>query len=145
MLKAEAEYEMSKSALEKALKEQELAELNLEACQVTAPFKGYIAVKYKQTFEPIERLEKIFAIVDTQNVYAVANMPEDQLQFVKKGDKASFVESQGIKFTGSFDKIAALIDPKSRTKRVWVLIDNAKGLLTPGMVGALQIEESEGK
>ncbi len=145
VLKAETEYEMSKTALEKAVKEQEFAELNLESCQVKAPFKGYIAVKYKQDFEPVDRLEKIFAIVDTEKVYAVANMPEDELQFVRKGDTASFVESQGIKYRGTFERIGALIDPKSRTKRVWVLIDNANGLLTPGMVGALQIERPEDK
>ncbi len=145
VLKAETEYEMSKIALEKAVKEQEFAELNLESCQVKAPFKGYIAVKYKQDFEPVDRMEKIFAIVDTEKVYAVANMPEDELQFVRKGDTASFVESQGIKYRGTFERMGALIDPKSRTKRVWVLIDNANGLLTAGMVGALQIERPEDK
>ena len=56
-----------------------LQKTNLESCEVKAPFKGYIAVKYKQDFEPVERLEKIFAIVDTEKVYAVAIWPEKRL------------------------------------------------------------------
>ena len=145
LLKAQTEFEMAKVALEKAIKEKHIAELNLEACQVIAPFKGYIAVKYKQTFEPVDRMEKIFAIVDTAKVFAVANMPESQLASVKKGVPASFIDAQGIKYTGAVEKMGAMIDPKSRTKRVWVLIDNERGQLIVGMVGTLQIEKPEDK
>ena len=145
LLKAQTEFEMSKVALEKAIKEKHIAELNQEACQVIAPFKGYIAVKYKQTFEPVDRMEKIFAIVDTAKVYAVANMPESQLASVKKGVPASFIDAQGIKYMGAVEKMGAMIDPKSRTKRVWVLIDNERGQLIVGMVGTLQIEKPEDK
>ncbi len=100
LLKAQTEFEMAKVALEKAIKEKHIAELNLEACQVIAPFKGYIAVKYKQVFEPVDRMEKIFAIVDTEKVFAVANMPENVLSAVKRGVPASFIDAQGIKYTG---------------------------------------------
>lgn len=143
VLKAQTEFEMAKTALEKAVKERDLAELNLESCQVTAPYKGYIAVKYKQIFEPVERMEKIFAIVDTTKVYAVANMPESALASVKRGMSASFIDAHGIKHMGVVEKMGAMIDPKSRTKRVWVLIDNARSQLIVGMVGTLQIEKSE--
>jgi RND family efflux transporter MFP subunit len=145
LLKAQTEFEMAKVGLEKAIKEKHIAELNLEACQVIAPFKGYIAVKYKQTFEPVDRMEKIFAIVDTAKVYAVANMPESQIASVKKGVPASFIDAQGIKYMGAVEKMGAMIDPKSRTKRVWVLIDNERGQLIVGMVGTLQIEKPEDK
>ena len=145
LLKAQTEFEMAKVALEKAIKEKHIAELNLEACQVIAPFKGYIAVKYKQTFEPVDRMEKIFAIVDTAKVFAVANMPENALSAVRKGVPASFIDAQGIKYMGAVEKMGAMIDPKSRTKRVWVLIDNERGQLIVGMVGTLQIEKPEDK
>ena len=145
LLKAQTEFEMAKVALEKAIKEKHIAELNLEACQVIAPFKGYIAVKYKQTFEPVDRMEKIFAIVDTAKVFAVANMPENALAAVKRGVPASFIDAQGIKYMGAVEKMGAMIDPKSRTKRVWVLIDNERGQLIVGMVGTLQIEKPEDK
>ncbi|MFH0959136.1 MAG: efflux RND transporter periplasmic adaptor subunit [Pseudomonadota bacterium] len=143
LLKAQTEFEMAKVGLEKAIKEKHLAELNLESCQVIAPYKGYIAVKYKQAFEPIDRMEKIFAIVDTEKVFAVANMPESQLASVKKGVPASFIDSLGIKHMGNVEKMGAMIDPKSRTKRVWVLINNSNGQLIVGMVGTLQIEKPE--
>jgi RND family efflux transporter MFP subunit len=145
LLKAQTEFEMSKTALEKAIKEKDLAELNLESCQVIAPFKGYIAVKYKQVFEPVDRMEKIFAIVDTNKVYAVANMPESILASVRRGVPASFIDAQGLKYMGAVEKMGAMIDPKSRTKRVWVLIDNERGQLIVGMVGTLQIEKPEDK
>ena len=43
------------------------------------------------------------------------------------------------KFTGVVDKVGKLIDPKSRTKRVYLLIDNKDSLLEIGMTGSLKL------
>ncbi len=143
VLKALTQVEVAKARMEEAQTDMELADLNLEKCQVAAPFSGYIAVKYKQPFEPVERLEKIFAIVDSAKVYAVANLPETYLQQVKVGDKGVFVYRNAKEFSGKVEKIGKLIDPKSNTKRVFVTIDNADGGLEVGMTGVLQLGKPE--
>ncbi|MDQ7782881.1 MAG: efflux RND transporter periplasmic adaptor subunit [Desulfomonilaceae bacterium] len=143
VLKALTEVEVAKARVKEAQTELKLAELNLEKCQVEAPFSGYIAVKYKQPFEPVERLEKIFAIVDSSKVYAVANLADTDLDQVKIGDKGVFVYRDAERFTGEVEKIGKLIDPKSNTKRVFVTIDNADGALEVGMTGVLQLARPE--
>jgi RND family efflux transporter MFP subunit len=137
VLKAETDVEIAATRLDEAKKEAELTKLNLEDCVVRAPFTGYLAVKYKQPFEPVERLEKIFAIVDSSKVYAVANVAEDLLSRFPKGSTAVFEDSAGKKVTGKVAKVGKLIDPKSKTKRVYVLIDNSGGALEIGMTGSL--------
>lgn len=139
LLKAELEAEIAKTRVEEAKNELKLAELNLEKCQVRAPYSGYIAVKYKQPFEPVERLEKIFAIVDSAKVYAVANLPETEIERVSIGDEATFVYAGSKRFPGKVEKIGKLIDPKSNTKRVFAVIDNTGGGLELGMTGVLQL------
>jgi len=143
VLKALTEVEVAKAKVQEGETDLRLADLNLENCQVEAPFSGYIAVKYKQPFEPVERLEKIFAIVDSSRVYSVANLPESSLQKVKVGDKAVFVYRNTKEFSGKVEKIGKLIDPKSGTKRVFVTIDNADGALEIGLTGVLKLAEPE--
>jgi len=137
-LRTEAEAEVARHRVAEAKKELELARFDLDSCKVKAPFSGHLAVRYKQPDETAERLERIFSIVDSSKVYAVANVPEGQLGLFPKGARAHFVSSGGKSFEGVVDKVGKLIDPRSRTKRVYLLIDNPGKELEIGMTGTLR-------
>jgi RND family efflux transporter MFP subunit len=138
VLRAESEAEAIKVKIVEATKELELARLNLQASDIKAPFTGFLAVKYKQAHEPAERLEKMFLLVDAAKVYAVANIPEDSLSDFRVGGPAQFVHSDGQRYLGTVEWIGTLIDPKSGTTKVQVLIDNAAGRLRIGTTGRLE-------
>lgn len=139
LAKAKAEAEIAKFRVGEARQELELAKFDLSCCKVKAPFTGYVAVRYKQPDESVERLEKIFALVDSSKVHAVANLPETLLNRFKVGTTATFRYGSDKAFTGTVDRIGKLIDPKSRTKRVYVLVDNSAGQLEVGMTGFLEL------
>jgi RND family efflux transporter MFP subunit len=141
LLKAQSEAEIGRYRLAEANEELKLAVFELDSCSVTAPFAGYIAAKLKQTDEPVERLERIFTLVDTSKVHAVANIPEEALQRFTKGTHATFVLGPGKDFHGVVDRVGKIIDPKSRTKRVYVLIDNPRNELEVGMTGSLHLSK----
>jgi multidrug resistance efflux pump len=111
----------------------------LESCEIKAPFSGYLAVRYKQPDETVERLEKVFALVDTSKVHAVANVPELMLDEFPKGKEAFFLLTPEKRFKGTVDRVGKLIDPKSRTKRVFLLINNSDNKLEVGMTGTMQL------
>lgn len=136
--KAASEYGITAQKVKEAKEDLKLADLNLKACEIKAPFSGYIAVRYKQPFETVDRLEKVFAILDSSKVYAVANIPETMLHRFPKGSEAIFVHSNGNKYTGKVERSGKLIDPKSMTKRVYILIDNPNGELEIGSSGTLE-------
>lgn len=139
LAKAKAEAEIARFRVQEAREELELAKFDLACCKVKAPFAGYLAVRYKQPDETVERLEKIFALVDSSKVYAVANVPEVLLGRFKMGTKATLRYGPDRTFTGTVDRIGKLIDPKSRTKRVYLLVDNSAGQLEVGMTGVLEL------
>jgi RND family efflux transporter MFP subunit len=139
LFKAEAEHEIAKFRVDEEKKVLELACFELEACRIKAPFTGYLAVRYKQPAETVERLEKVFAMVDSSKVHAVANVPETVLDQFAKGAQAVFALTPEKVFRGVVDRVGKIIDPKSRTKRVYLLIDNAAGELEVGMTGTLQL------
>jgi RND family efflux transporter MFP subunit len=141
LIKIKTEAEIMKYRVGEARKELELARLDLQSCKVRAPFTGYLAVRFKQPDEPTERLEKIFLIVDSSKVYAVANVPESLLVHFPKGTEALYVSSPTARFKGTVERIGKLIDPKSRTKRIYLLIDNAEARLEVGMTGSLHLQK----
>lgn len=137
--KAQAEYEMALVRVAGAQKELDMAQFDLDACRVKAPFPGFISAKQKLQDESVDRLQTIFSIVDSSKVYAVANVPVSMLSHFPIGAEAYFVYCAGKKVKGVVDRIAKVIDPKSKTKRIYLLIDNPAGELEVGMTGALQL------
>lgn len=122
----------------------DLALRDLRLCKVEAPFSGYIVTLYRESHESVQRFEQLFLIADTSRVYAVANVPESIMRLVCKGSCAFFVRPSGNKFAGQVYRIATPIDPSSKTKKVHILIDNAKGDLEMGMIGAVELIPGKG-
>ena len=138
---AQNKLEVAKARVRESKHELDLERLNLSRCQVRAPFSGYLAVRYKQPHEPVERLEKVFAIVDSTKVYAVGNLHEKFAQKFHNGAVAVFKLATGESYTGRVERMARLFDPKSMTKRVYVLFDNEGEELEIGMLGTIHLEE----
>jgi len=138
LLKSETEMEIVESKRREAEITLKQAILDLESCQVKAPFTGYLALRYKEPFEAASPLEKLFAFIDNSKVYAVAYVPENLMQYFKKGSKAAFNDSYGRHFVGAVEKIEPIIDPKTGSQKVYVLMDNADEQLGIGMTGSLE-------
>jgi len=141
LMKAETEVEMTEHKIRETEIELEQARLDLTACQVKAPFSGFLATRYKEPYEAVAPLEKIFFIVDSSKVYAIANVPEIVATHFSKGSKAKFNHISGKQFAGTVDKVEPLMDPKTDTKKVHVLIDNPLRELEPGMTGSVEAGE----
>jgi RND family efflux transporter MFP subunit len=137
-LRAKAQVEIAESEIQEARQALKLAQLDLKSCEVRAPFTGYINVRHKHEHEPVERLQPLFELVDSQKVYAVANVPEAALGLFAKGRQAFFSDRSGKRYRGSVSKATKMIDPKSKTRKVFVLIANDKNELELGTSGALQ-------
>ena len=137
MSKLKTDAEILKARLREAQKELDLATKDLVACEIKAPFSGYMAVRYKQPYEAADRLESLFSIVDTSKVYAVANVEEQLRDKFTKGCQVTFIQNAGRKFTGIIQRTGILIDPKSKTKKVYCLIENPNSELEVGMTGSL--------
>jgi multidrug efflux system membrane fusion protein len=139
VLRAEAELDVARAKIIEAQRRLDLDKLNLDACRIKAPFTGRLAVRYKQPFETVDRLEKVFLLVDTAQLYAVANVPEHLLPRFTIGRPAVFEHSTGTRHKGVVAKLGILVDPKSGAAKVHVKMDNASGALRIGTTGRLEI------
>jgi RND family efflux transporter MFP subunit len=141
VIKAKAEEEVARFRLEEAQTALELSRIDLDSCKVKAPFDGYMALRFKEPFESVDYLQKLFVIVDTSKVYAIASAPESSVSGLTKGARAAFIApmGKGRRFIGNVERTAKLLDPKSGSRKVYVLIDNPDGHLEIGMTGSLEL------
>jgi membrane fusion protein, multidrug efflux system len=140
VLEAESEVSITKNRVEEAEKELQLAILNLKACSVKAPFAGYLTERFKEPYEAVGQLEKLFSIADVSRVYAVGNVPEQMLDAFKKGAPAFFTDPSGRRRKGVVDKVEVALNPESKTAKVNLLLENGELDLKIGMTGMLAVE-----
>jgi len=141
LLNAEAALEARDGELVEARHLLKLAQIDLDACKIRSPFHGLVDHKHKNQFEAVEKSEKLFDLVDVSQVYAVAHVPDEILAVLEKGRRLSFVDHQGSEFGGVVGKLGVKIDPRSGTRKVFVLIPNNEAQLRVGMSGSLKIAE----
>jgi RND family efflux transporter MFP subunit len=127
--------------LDEARAALEKAQRDLDKCQVRAPFSGYLAERFKQPRETVRALERLFLLVNSEKVLAIAHVPEEFLPRFQIGAEAVFVQGSGKKYHGKIDRVGKLIDPKTNTKKVYVLIENQEKQIEVGMTGSLQLAE----
>jgi RND family efflux transporter MFP subunit len=140
VLKAKGDEEIAQYRLEEAKIGLELADMDLEASEIKAPFSGYIARSYREPFESVDYSQRLFVLVDAAKVYAIAAISDRDVFDFAKGRRAAFISSIDKKqrFVGTVERIGKLLDPKSGTRNVYVVIDNPKDQLAIGMTGFLE-------
>ncbi|MBW2653332.1 MAG: efflux RND transporter periplasmic adaptor subunit [Deltaproteobacteria bacterium] len=110
----------------------EPAEL-LTAFDITAPFNGTIIEKDITHGEVVREDDDIFVIANLDTVWVDLRVPQKDVCSIKKGQEvtisgnANATEAEGI-----IDYVHPLIDEKTRTKLVRVVLDNTSGLFQPG-------------
>lgn len=139
VLRTRRQFKSVESRLAEAKIELEKARYDLAACRIRAPFTGHMVQRFKQPHETVRRLDRVFSIVDTEDVFAVAHVPEELLPKVHLGAQAAFIDRSNKEHTGKIERTGKVIDPKTKCKKVYVLIPNPNGILESGMTGSLEL------
>lgn len=146
--------EKTKSQLEAAKVNRELAEQQLSYTKLTSPISGVILSSYKEAGELISSGMPVFVIGDTSKLWLRAYLPETRSSDIKLGQKM-YIKVDSMpdkKFEGrvSFISDKAEFAPKQiqtaeeRVKlvyRVKIEVTDKEGLLKPGIPADAYIEE----
>jgi RND family efflux transporter MFP subunit len=123
--------------LKAAQLDYQIALTALEEKTIKSPLSGIVVQRYKEPGEAVDRAEKLFDIVDIDQVYVRVYVEPAILEKLAVGDKIS-VHIPDIfhgpqDFTGSVSFIAPNVDAASGEFRVKILIDNPNHLIKAGM------------
>lgn len=114
--------------------------------KVYAPFDGVITARNVDVGALIDAGNQgqpaaLFELAETDSLRIFANVPQDDAPYVVPGTKAQLSLSQfpGRTFAGSVARTSGAIDPRTRTLRVEVDLDNPDGTLLPGAFAQLSL------
>lgn len=106
-----------------------------------APIDGVVTRRDVLLNGPVEPDKNLLEIVDLSEVYAEGQVFEGQVAQVKAGQKARVVVESfpGLTFEGTVDLVSGVLEPETRTLRIWVRVANPEGKLRPNMRATLHL------
>ena len=111
---------------------------------VMATIKGVVVERKIATGQVVQPSDVLFAVADLSRVWAVAQVPEQQVGQVKVGQSVSIeVPALGHeKLEGKLIYVGQTVNPETRTVLVRSELDNQNGRLKPSMLASMLIEST---
>lgn len=112
-----------------------------------APLAGTVTARKASIGHMVDLETMLFEIVDTSMMWVEADLPENALSLVQAGQKVTVVLDSMPKreWSGSIGYIAPMVDPKTRSAKARIALDNPDGQLRANMYGTALIELAEAK
>jgi cobalt-zinc-cadmium efflux system membrane fusion protein len=111
---------------------------------VMATIKGVVVERKIAAGQVVQPSDVLFAVADLSRVWAVAQVPEQQVGQVKVGQSVSIeVPALGHeKLEGKLIYVGQTVNPETRTVLVRTALDNKNGRLKPSMLASMLIEST---
>lgn len=109
---------------------------------VVAGLSGVVVERKVASGQVVQPTDALFVVADLKRVWAVAQVPEQQVGQVRAGQSVS-IEVPAIdhpKLVGKLVYVGQTIDPETRTVLVRTELENPDGHLKPAMLASMVIE-----
>jgi cobalt-zinc-cadmium efflux system membrane fusion protein len=109
---------------------------------VVASLSGVVVERKLAQGQVVQPADALFVVANLSTLWAVAQVPEQQVNQVKTGQSVSIeVPALGNeKLLGKLIYVGQTIDPDTRTVLVRTALDNSDGRLKPAMLASMLIE-----
>jgi membrane fusion protein (multidrug efflux system) len=142
---AKYEIEATEERVRAALSELELAQSNLKKANLAAPNDGILAQIIIKAGEYITPQDVVCKFISDHGTNFEVDIPEKDVLKIAIGQPVSLIsDSYSDKsFSGTVTEIAPIVDPRTRTSRVKINVENDKGELRSGMFarGTINLRE----
>ena len=130
------ELELSISEYDKAKSELRIAELNVERCQIKAPFDGAVEEVVVNTFETIQPQVELMKIIQTEVLELEMVVSSEWISWLKIGHPIKvYIDEIQKEFNATISGIGANVDAVSQTIQLKGTITDTSPALLPGMSG----------
>jgi len=120
------------------------ASIPLGDAELRAPLSAVVIERKIEVGQLVSIGTPAFVLADLSSVKAAFGVPDLALQNFKLGDTLTMTTDAlpGTEFSGHISRIAPAADQSSRVFDVEVTIPNPEGLLKPGMIAAMSVNET---
>jgi cobalt-zinc-cadmium efflux system membrane fusion protein len=148
VLEANSQYEKALSQLHRVEETYAIYHIKGEATfEVRSPINGFIIQKdiNQDMLLRNDKSDNIFDIAEIDQVWAIANVNESDINQVRMGVDAAVttLSYPDKKFYGKVDKIFNIIDPETKAMKVRIKLNNDSFLLKPEMRATIRLSYAE--
>ena len=134
----EVQFLQAKNNKERIEQSMETMKYNLTKSNVYAPLSGVVDKVFLKTGEMAGPGSPIIQIMNTYNVKVVADVPENYLSKVRKGQRVKInFPTINREINGNVSSLGRGIDPSNRTFKVEVNTVNSSGFLKPNLLAEM--------
>lgn len=135
---AEAQVEQAEAALEQA-------QDRLNNTTISAPFAGSVQEHFVQVGEQVGAGAPVLRMISTERMYLNVGVPERYINDISPDVPVDvrFRSLAGESIQGRIAFVGGTVDPRNRTFRVEVELDNGNGRLHPDMVGRVLLPRQQ--
>lgn len=128
------EVAIAQADLQKVAAERTMAQLNVERCDIKAPFDGAVEQLDIQTFEVVQQQQALIRVVDRMQLEADIIVPAQWMNWLTKNKEISLqVEETQQKIQAIISYIGPSVDPASQTLQIRATINDVPKKVLPGM------------
>ncbi len=119
----------------------DLKQLNYEYSTIRAPIAGVVSAREIKSGQSLAVGEVAFRITETSQLLAHLQIPQAEHSKFNAGHEATVevASTPGRRFLATIIRISPTIDARNGTFRATALMENADGMLAPGMFGRFTI------
>lgn len=141
---AQAQISVAESRIRSAEATTASAAIPLSDTNLRAPMSAVVIERKVEMGTLVGTGTAAFVLADLSYVKAVFGVPDTSLQSMKLGDTLTITAdaTPGTEFSGHISRISPSADQSSRAFEIEVTIPNQDGLLKPGMIASLNVNES---
>lgn len=130
------QLDISKSKFDRAKAHAESLSIQLQQCQIVAPFDGSVVQRHINAFELSSANAPLIEIVGSQNVEVELIVPSKWMMWLRLGQAFSFhVDETGKTYGAVVARLGAVADNVSQTIRVYGRLKSPSDNVLPGMSG----------
>jgi multidrug efflux pump subunit AcrA (membrane-fusion protein) len=136
----EAQIKEAQGQLDAARGRYQGAEAQLAYSEIRSPIDGVITDRPTYAGEMVGAGTPLLTVMDISRVVARANVPVEQLSFVKVGNPATITSpDSSLELSGKVTVVSPALDPNSTTAEVWVQALNPGERCKPGLTVRVSI------
>ncbi len=140
---SEIQYLETKTTYEAAQNSVNQLKSQLGKTTVRAPFSGVIDEVISDQGQVVSPGQnQLFRLVNLDNMYIQASVPENYLNKIKTGTSVIVeIEAIGKQFEGKVRQVGNFINPNNRTFQIEVAIPNEEGLVKPNLIATVKLND----
>ena len=136
--RSEIKLTVSRTNFEKALAKFEKSQIQLNNTRIIIPFDSYVEESYVELGDYLKKGDSIAKIVDLDPIFINLTTSEKDISKIKVGQKTNVFIFQD-EFEGIINFVSKTADPKTRSFKIQVEIDNSQKKVLSGLSSEINI------